>query len=144
MDPLSILSVAGNIIQLVDFAGKLLNGSRELYRSTTGALPVNDELELITRDLSSFVTKLERPYDDPALQDICEGSRIVATELLARLDKLKGKHAVWSSLQHAIKATWARKEIEMLNTRLSGFRKALDLHILHGIQYVFVNSRWLY
>jgi len=139
-----VLSIAGNIVQLVDFAGKLLSGSRELYRSTTGALPVNEEIELITRDLSSFIIKLERTNNDPALRDICEGSRIVATELLTRLNGLKSKHAVWSSLQHAIKATWARKEIDQLNSRLSGFRKALDLHILHSIQYVFATLKKLY
>jgi hypothetical protein len=46
MDPLTALSLAGTIIQFVDFGCKLLAEGKELYKSTTGILTVNEELEL--------------------------------------------------------------------------------------------------
>jgi hypothetical protein len=59
MDPLSALSLAGTVVQFVEFGGKLLKEGRELYRSTTGSLTVNDELELVVVDLQALVAKLK-------------------------------------------------------------------------------------
>jgi hypothetical protein len=36
MNPLTAAGLAGNIIQFVDFASKVISGSRALYISTTG------------------------------------------------------------------------------------------------------------
>lgn len=50
MDPLTALSLAGNIIQFVDFGGRLLGGAGEIYHSAEGSLKVHDELELVATD----------------------------------------------------------------------------------------------
>ena len=55
MDPLAALSLAGNIIQFVDFGGRLLGGAGEIYRSADGSLKVHDELELVATDLREQV-----------------------------------------------------------------------------------------
>jgi hypothetical protein len=44
VDPLTALSLAGTIVQFVDFWSKLLLSGRELYKSGTGSLTVNDEI----------------------------------------------------------------------------------------------------
>lgn len=36
MDPLSALSLAGTIVQFVDFSCKLISQTRKAYKSTTG------------------------------------------------------------------------------------------------------------
>jgi hypothetical protein len=58
MNPLSALSLAGTIIQFVDFGRKLLGGAVDIYRSASRSLAVNDEIELEATDLKELVVKL--------------------------------------------------------------------------------------
>ncbi len=62
MDPLTALSLAGTIVQFVDFGCKLLAKGRELYKSSTGVLTVNEELELTTTDLRALIEKMQKPF----------------------------------------------------------------------------------
>src|SRR6187402_1695249 len=59
MDPLSALSLAGTIVQFVDFTSKMLSDSRQLYQSTSGFLDAHEQIELVTADLRSVVAKLQ-------------------------------------------------------------------------------------
>src|SRR4051812_46224868 len=121
MDPLTALSLAGTVVQFVEFGTKVLKGSRQFYTSASGALLVNEELELITKDLSELTFKLRRPlthdhftpsageleeYRD--LGALCHRCRTIAEKLIVRLNGLKveGKQQAWKSFQHAIKAAW--------------------------------------
>jgi hypothetical protein len=58
MDALSALSLAGNIIQFIDFGSRLLSNARELYKSSVGSLATHDEIVLITTDLKTLIKKL--------------------------------------------------------------------------------------
>jgi len=58
MDPLTALSLAGNVVQFVDFGCQLLSHSRELYRSPRGSLAADDEIHLVTVDLRALILKL--------------------------------------------------------------------------------------
>jgi hypothetical protein len=58
MDPLTALSLAGTIVQFVDFGSRLFTDSREFYKSTTGTLKANEVLELIISDLRALVVKV--------------------------------------------------------------------------------------
>src|SRR5450432_3540739 len=149
MDPLTALSIAGTIVQLVDFGSRIIGGTYRVHRSTTGALPVNEELELITRDLAALARKLRylsRQEDaslssvqitqTKALQSLCDACIRLADQLLTRLNglKIQGRHQVWRSLQHAVKAAWAQKELDDLTTRLSACRKSLETHIWSNLR----------
>lgn len=152
MDPLTALSLAGTIIQVIDFGTKVLHGSRSLYNSASGALDVNAELELITRDLTVLSKKLWRPLSaanatnsDPngheydSLRELCDGCKSVADELLVALEDLKmdgsQNNKAWKSLRYAIKSIFSQKEIDSLNDRLAAFRRALDTHILADLKF---------
>ena len=100
IDPWTVLSRAGNIVQFVDFGSKLLSESHALYKSTTGALIAQEELELIIADLRVIIHKLEqtsllisasRIDSNTKIYSelLCGTSLIVAHELLACLDKVK-------------------------------------------------------
>jgi hypothetical protein len=146
MDPLMALSLAGTIVQFVQFATQIVQAT------VSGALPVHEELETRTLALRDFIAKLRRPRDsenastsllapaeasDKTWQDLCDGCAVVADELLARLDRLKveGKHNMWKSLQNAIKSAWSQNELESLARRLSEFQTALDTHVLAKLKY---------
>jgi hypothetical protein len=148
MDPLTAFSLAGTIIQFVDYGTKILRGSKGLYDSASGASVVNDEIETRTKDLLDLVIKLRRPLSlestsadyatYTALRELCNGCRKVADELIARLQRLKveGQHRAWKSFRQAIKSAWSQKDIDMLCKRLSEFRRSLDTHILSSLRYL--------
>lgn len=51
MDPFSAFSLASSVIQFVDFGIKLFSKGRELYKSGSGALFINEEFGNVTTDL---------------------------------------------------------------------------------------------
>ena len=112
MDPLSALSLAGNVIQFIDFGIRLLSSAGELYELSAGSLAVNDELEFVTTDLRALVKKLrtslpesdskdmsygiytsDRGHDSSSdsLGSICDQAASVADELVEKLESLKIK-----------------------------------------------------
>jgi hypothetical protein len=147
MDPLTALSVAGTIVQFVDYGTRLLSNARELYKSSAGTLDANNELELVTTDLQALITKLRASVplsedqgdgEPSSFETLCDEAAKVAEELLGRLDKLKNKketHKIWHSLQKAEECEWSKKEIGELKTRLIGFREALETTVLFSIRY---------
>jgi hypothetical protein len=156
MDPLTALSVAGTIVQFVDFGTKILRSSYSIYKSTSGALPVNDELEILTQDFAVLAIKLRRPLfadqvpmnelltgQDLALQDLVDNCVRVADKLLTRLNglKIQGRHQVWRSLQQAIKSAWTQNEVKELTDTLFDYRTSIQTHIQKSIRYVAIG--WL-
>jgi hypothetical protein len=150
MDPLSVVSLVGTIVQFVDFGGKLLSNAVELYRSPIGTLAAHHELELVTTDLQALISKLrqslysgnEPPGQETASQResfevLCDEAVKVAEELVNRLERLKikdGKLRKWQSLQHAVEAAWSRKELVDLKNQLLGLKDALETRVLFSIR----------
>jgi hypothetical protein len=63
MDPITALSIAGNVVQFISFGSDLFSKGREIYKSTTGTLSTYEQLELLTTDLRSLVIKLRQRVD---------------------------------------------------------------------------------
>lgn len=153
MDPLSVVSLVGTIVQFVDFGGKLLSNAVELYQSPEGTLSANHELELVTTDLRALILKLrqslnsedEHPNQGIASQRssfevLCDEAVKVAEELVHRLEKLKvkdGKLRKWYSLKHAVETAWTRKELVNLKNQLLGLKDALETRVLFSIRSAF-------
>jgi hypothetical protein len=154
MDPLTALSVAGTIIQFVDFGSKLVTNGIQLYKYSLGSLEVHEELELITGDIQAVVTKLRktcptvsagavRPLTEADTRHeerfrmICEDATLVAEELLSKLNAVKvksGKHHVWESLKAAVNFAWSKDEISSLKARLSNLKESLELRSLLSME----------
>lgn len=155
MDPFTGLSLAGNIIQFIDFGGRLLSNARELYKSSVGSLAVHDEIILVTADLDVLVKKLRKSMysglgsegDDDRwknLREICDEAAMVAEELLERLETLKlnfdSKHRGWDTIKLAIRSLWNEKEITNLSDRLATLKGALKTRVLLSLRLVLVCS----
>lgn len=54
MDPLSALSVAGNIIQFIQFGTQVLSRSHEIYRSSSGLSAEKSEIGAINEDVKNI------------------------------------------------------------------------------------------
>ncbi|KAH9205388.1 hypothetical protein DL95DRAFT_528851 [Leptodontidium sp. 2 PMI_412] len=152
MDPLSALSVVGTIVQFVDFGSKLLNSGYGLYKSSKGASAANLELECITADLQSVLSKLknsasaaelsgpvteEEHKSQLSFKEVCEGAAFVANELLERLEtlKVKGKKfKKFQSLHKALQNLWSKEEVAGISNRLEAFKTAMNTRILLSLR----------
>jgi hypothetical protein len=151
LDPLSALSVAGTIVQFIDFSSKILTKSHEVYNSSEGQSAANEEIEAITDELSKLSDRLSQPLredegqdslleDEQALVDICDACKKVARDLITRLARLKvqGKHRAWQSLRQAIRSIWKQEEIDALLARLARFKDIMELHIFLAMRHVLI------
>ena len=146
MDPLTALSLAGTIVQFVQFAAQIVQAT------VSGASPVQEDLETRTLALRDLIAKLRRQQlsgnastsfvfradsPDKTLQILCDGCAAIAEELLARLDRLKveGKHKMWKNFKKAIESQWSQNELKSLSSRLTEYRTALDTHVLINLKY---------
>ena len=141
METLAIIGLVGNIVQFVDFSGKLISKSGELYRSSKGALAENSDIETAVNHLVLLNNKLKDTAittGDSALQSLCKSCGTTADQLLAALDKVKvkGKQDKWKSIRKALRSVWSKEEIEELGRRLERFRTELNLHVTVDLRSV--------
>src|SRR5438046_1375051 len=59
METLAVIGLIGNIVQFIDFSGKLISNSSQLYKSSKGALPDNIDTETATNHLVLLNRKLK-------------------------------------------------------------------------------------
>ncbi|KAG4428862.1 hypothetical protein IFR05_015654 [Cadophora sp. M221] len=95
MDHLTAIGLASNIIAFVDFAGKLVSQGHEIYKSASGALQENVDINNIVTDLSLHVNKLKEgnaitapTQREQQLQSLASKCSILAEEISQKLKKL--------------------------------------------------------
>lgn len=142
MDPLTALGVASNIIQLVQFATKLITESQEAYDSLDGASQRNSDVEGIASNLIALHQQLSRDLyrppgvkssvADEQLQRLTEESIGIADKLIGVIRGLKsnGKSKRWNSVKYALTTAWKQKDIVALQTKLTEIRQQLDTTLL--------------
>jgi hypothetical protein len=152
VDPITALSIASSVVQFVDYSTKLLSKSSELYKH--GSLADNDELELVTKDLTRLTGDLlvvgKKQQDDPdandpeetALRELARLCNDIGQQLLAQLGTLKVAHP-GNKLEHglesiskAVRSSWKRSKVENIEKRLRKVREELDTRILALIKLV--------
>ena len=141
VEAVAALGVAANVVQFIDFSGRILSESHRLHRSKRANPSKNEELESIALDLQKLHSELQcsenETYQAPTsndiqLQRLAEQCRDVCLELLAALEKLKtvdpaGK---WRSFRVALKTVWGESKIKSLQVRLNEARQELIVRIL--------------
>jgi len=150
MDPLTALSVAGTVVQFVDFSCKLISASRQLY--TKSELDVHGQAASATNDILDYTIKLRRTLrapggsailteDELLLESICKGCDDLARDLLVRLDKLKvpqknkkGKAIIWSTLTAAFQSMWTGEDLLAIQDRLKEYRRQIDSRVIRSLR----------
>jgi hypothetical protein len=61
LDPLTALSLAASIVQLVDFSNKVLSDSYEVYKA--GSTSEHEDIKSITTDLSALVDRIQHDLE---------------------------------------------------------------------------------
>ncbi|KAE9370522.1 hypothetical protein N431DRAFT_492596 [Stipitochalara longipes BDJ] len=137
MDSLTALSIAGTLIQFLDFALKILTTSHQLYKIPSGSLSAHEELKCVGRDFSGLAKRLnharrslvsELAQYEPALEDLCIRCEIVVQELTEHLGTLKteGKKQPLKIFRASFKATWDQERLDVLVQKLQSLSKSLE------------------
>jgi hypothetical protein len=143
MEPIAALSLASNIIQVVNFSASIVSKSSELYKSYNGRLVQHMDIAATSSDLNRLTTKLSAAIappsvptvlseDELALHTLCKGAIDVSQELQDGLNKLQvnGAPSKWKSVRKALKSIWSNERISELQSRLALYRDELDTRIL--------------
>lgn len=148
LDPLSSLSLASNIISVVDFASKIVKGSIEIHGSTDGATVRNKEVEAIALSLQTITqnlpksisssSALRKTEDETALENLADKSKLLADELLGVLHDLKSSSSrkPWTNIQKAIAVVWNDKKIRDYARRLTDIQSSLVTWLVRMLSYV--------
>ncbi|CZR67814.1 uncharacterized protein PAC_17713 [Phialocephala subalpina] len=141
LDPITALSLAGNIVQFVDFSIRVLGDAHELHKSAEGSLQENLDVETVAGTIRILQMKLRIQDNhnisgdgkaENLLEGLCTSCDETAKELLEVLEKLKvqGKKSPWKSIRQAIKSIKGKADIAEICARLNRFRETLELTIL--------------
>ena len=154
MEPLSAFSLASGVIQIVDFTGRLLLKSREIYTSAEGTVEEHALLEHSARNLAELLTALSTPLlaeiriqklqggsktkpADQQLVLLCKDCHDITTKILAEIDKLKLKstHGKLKSVQQALRHMGSQPHIQILKNKLDNIRSQVDTVLLVSLRY---------
>ncbi|KAH8658622.1 hypothetical protein BGZ60DRAFT_456994 [Tricladium varicosporioides] len=136
MDPLSALSVAGTVVQFVQFAASLVNNVQEIHHSASGTTLAIQNVEDIHNTLSQFSKDLgDSPPNSPRygkdlgrLAKRCKGDCDRLLKLVSQL-KLESseKKRWWKSFQLAMLELWTHRDVEDLRQRISESQASMVL-----------------
>lgn len=137
IDPVTAASLAGTVVQLVDFSVKLISKSYEFYQSGCDGAVDNQSIEKTTEDLKKLNDQLKATIiTDSDLTKLCKACSDAADNLLVALSKLRvdGKGRTWQSFRKALRSIWSKEEVQELEKRLARFRDELNLRLTAGLR----------
>jgi hypothetical protein len=143
LDPFSAISLAGSIVQFVEFAGKVVSKGNQIR--SNGAATENLELEDATEKLLGIVSMLKQQVvispnsrclteDEQMLEALANNCIDAGKVLIDRTQELKVpasvKHRKWESLRQGLKTVWDKRCLEGFAAKLAEFRSQLEVGIL--------------
>jgi molecular chaperone GrpE (heat shock protein) len=140
---MTTLSLAGNIVQFVDFSCTVISRAKELSNSVQGATQDTLNYEIVTRDLLKVSENLKggvatssvdssKNEADQALEEVCNGCIFLSEKMLRRLENLKvqngaGRRTIFG---RALKSVWSQRDLDEMARQLASYRQQLELHVL--------------
>jgi hypothetical protein len=119
MDPVSAFALAANVVSFLDFAGGLLSKGQQIYKSVSGMLSENVEIESVMRELSRQTSLLHGDCSEPAepdeklLSTLAKSCSDLGTEILDTLAKLQVRQDMHyrglRSIGKVLRGVWARE-----------------------------------
>ncbi|PVH75164.1 hypothetical protein DL98DRAFT_428067, partial [Cadophora sp. DSE1049] len=154
MDPLTALSVASSVVQLIQFGCSLTSLAKRIYDSAEGALPEHITCETTSQRLTDLCSNVKQSINGVgnmgdqarnssagALEEICNGCMEVTGELQVILAKLRLEslpesrtRRKWRSFREAFRGIFSEHDIKRLTSKLSNLRDELELHIVFQIR----------
>lgn len=143
MDPVSALGLAAAIVQLLDFAGKVTNGARQIYISGADAPAVDADVGTCALELDALCNRLKTSHlvpqtpDDKALCRLASRCSAISKELSDFLKSIKAKNPDkrWQCFLSSVKSQLRKSQRDDLLTRLSECRAQLTIQLSRLIRY---------
>lgn len=151
MDPISALGLASNIVQFVQFANSLIQGTQAIYSSATGSSSSTKHLDHVFTTLSRLSKDLSAPIDQPdntpeserceygpskhtlGLQELAKTCHTYCEGLIEIVSKLKLKQgSTWRrgrSFYKAMLEAWKREDIEQLRAQIRDVEQLMVTHL---------------
>lgn len=148
LDPLTALSIASSVIQIVDFGCKLVSQTQEIYHSASGATKDNVTSGEITKDINVLYNDLKKKDqsfqrlgpDDIALGKLVDSCVHEAKALMGLLADLEVQPDAnqWESFKNAIRSARNKGKVRNIETRLFKIQKQIDSRLHVMMTYVSV------
>ncbi|CAN9080965.1 unnamed protein product [Alternaria alternata] len=135
LEVFAALSLAGNIVQFVDFGGKLFTKARQVHHSADGTTEDYQDLEAATERLKNLRKDLlssantvslasNTTSDETELASLAKDCASLACEFTNLLEKLKGRGRTgkWGSFLQAIRMALNETEVNFAKPRLKQFQ----------------------
>ena len=152
-EAIAALSLAANIVQFIDFGGKVLSGGFKLYKNGPDGTVLGEanDTKIITQSLLRLIEDLNQPLEQSdSTNEVIELSQTeidlrnlaaqcidIANELLNAIIQVefRGKGGKWDAFRAALKHVLAEGKIEKIRQRLDRFRQEIIVHILACFRY---------
>jgi len=151
MDPISSLGLASNVIQIIDFTGRIISHTHEISHSAEGVLESHTFLEDAANNLSELYQELAKNNTkstklseaDRQLLKLRRECQDVTKNLIDLLNCVKNQnpHDKWQSVRQAILCMWSQKDILAHETKLDSIRKQIGTALLCSLRYVLLLIR---
>ncbi|KAJ8117704.1 hypothetical protein ONZ43_g4151 [Nemania bipapillata] len=144
MDPITVVALAGNVLQFIQFVGGLLANTRKLHASATSAGCMSDHFQDICNTLVTFNAQLQEPlvsaeneayklskYGKP-LAECAAACKRECDDLLRIMNQLRAIATTkgpryWNSFRAALAEVWKQNEIEDLRSRIADRQRQMTL-----------------
>jgi hypothetical protein len=147
-EAVAALSVAANVIQFVDFGGRVISTAWAVHQRGSDGFGEAMDLERTAKDLTLVLAGLRVPLEvqedgsktesQQSVEELVDQCSKLAGDMLASLSKigLSDKLRKRDALRAAFRMAWKEDEIKHQQTRLDGIRHQLNLHILMSLRCV--------
>lgn len=149
LDPLTALSIASSVLQIIDFGRKLVSQTQEIYQSASGATKDNVTSGEITKDINFLYKDLRGKNetfqrlgsDDIALGKLVDSCMEQAEKLIEVLAVLvvPPDAKQWKSFKNAIQSARHKGEVNTIEGRLFKIQRQIDSRLLKMMKYVLVD-----
>jgi hypothetical protein len=141
LDPFTSLSLAGNVVQFVDFGSRLVSEAHEAYRSSSGISRRNEQLlasaerfkRLSERLTQSTAQTATWPSEDrQAITQIADCCQKTVGEFIGILETLRveGSNRRWKSVKLSVRAAIKKERIEEIWARMEELRRETSLQFV--------------
>lgn len=146
MESIAALTLASNMIQVVDFSVRVLSRSHEIYASTDGTLKEYSIVNTASKNLTGLLYNFKdlAPKDarqqnaaDLQLLELAKRSGELGHKLQALIRKTRPSdtNRKWRSVYQALMSIATDKELMALKDQMHDLRREVDTALLISLRY---------
>lgn len=139
------IGLASSIISFIEVAHKIVRGSYEVYKSSTGTTEEHDHTARVVGDLSRVAEHLKRHpgnTNDEQLLRLSEGCFELSGDLKRLLEKFLPKGpGPWQAFTAACRILRKQKDAVALEGRLDRYRQQISQRLILLLLYVLTVTR---